>query len=159
MTPEQLMLSHVAKTVFHLNGRFLAVAEDLADPAGLTAARWQVLGTIITRPITVAEIARELGLARQSVQRVADLLVGDALAEYRPNPAHRRAKLLHLTPQGRAALDRIRPGHAAFAERLAANLGFAELRRIADALDLLSEALDDLQMSHPSTSRTLAASR
>lgn len=85
-------------------------------------------------------------------------VVEDALAEYRPNPAHRRAKLLCLTPHGRAALDRIRPGHAAFAEALTANLGFDEFRRIADALDLLSEALDHPQMSHPSTSRTVAAS-
>ena len=146
MTPEQDVLSRIAKTVFHLNGRLLVIAEDLAAPAGLTAARWQVLGTIVVKPMSVAEVARELGLARQSVQRIADLLVEDAVAEYRPNPAHRRAKLLSLTPNGRAALDRIRPGHAAFAQQVADDLGLDQFRRIADFMDLLSEALD-----HPSS--------
>jgi DNA-binding MarR family transcriptional regulator len=35
-----------------------------------------------------------MGLARQSVQRIADLLVDKSLAEYLPNPAHARAKLV-----------------------------------------------------------------
>jgi DNA-binding MarR family transcriptional regulator len=141
-TPEQQVMSHVAKTVFHLNGQLLAVAEGLAGPAGLTAARWQVLGTILTAPASVADIARELGLTRQSVQRVADILVEQGLAEYEPNPAHRRAKLLSPTDQGQQAVRRISPAHAAFAERLAAELGFEEFRRMGDALSRLSEALD-----------------
>jgi hypothetical protein len=40
-------------------------------------------------------------LARQGVQRLADVLVRDGLAVYEPNPAHRRAKLLRLTPSRR----------------------------------------------------------
>ena len=145
MTPEQEVLSRVAKTVFHLNGRFLAVAEDLAVPAGLTAARWQVLATILTAPASVADIARELGLTRQSVQRIADILVKQELAAYQPNPSHRRAKLLCPTDGGRKAVHRIRPAHAAFAERLAAELGFEEFRRVADALSRLSAALDTVE--------------
>ena len=37
------------------------------------------------------EIGRQMGVSRQGVQRVADLLVERGLAEYQPNPAHRRA--------------------------------------------------------------------
>src|SRR5690606_23251823 len=81
---------------------FLAVAEELARPAGLTAARWQVLGAVLTEPLTVSGIARAMGITRQSVQRIADLLVDQGLAEYRTNPAHRRAKLLAPTAAGRA---------------------------------------------------------
>ena len=40
-----------------------------------------------------------------------------------PNPAHRRAKLLAPTDEGRAAIARIDPGHAAFADRLAEAFG------------------------------------
>lgn len=36
----------------------------------------------------------------------ADLLVGDGRAAYRPNPAHQRAKLLEVTPEGLTALHR-----------------------------------------------------
>ncbi len=93
-TEEQQMLSGIAKTVFRLNGQLLSIAEDLARPAGLTAAWWQVLATVLREPVSVADISRSIGNSRQSVQRVADLLVDQRLAEYRPNPAHRRAKLL-----------------------------------------------------------------
>jgi DNA-binding MarR family transcriptional regulator len=56
-----------------------------------------------------------MGLTRQSVQRVADLLVQRELAEYLPNPAHARAKLLAPTDTGRAAIDRLRDRTLAWA--------------------------------------------
>lgn len=147
MTPEQGLLSGVAKTVFRLNGQFLSLAEELAQPVGLTAAWWQVLGAVLNDPLAVAEIARQVGVTRQSVQRVADLLVEQGLAEYRPNPAHRRAKLLVPTAQGRAAVRRIGPAHAAFARRLAEKLGDDELRDVLNALTRLSDALDALTVA------------
>lgn len=145
MTPEQQAMSRVAKTVFHLNGQLLAIAEDLAGPAGLTASRWQVLATVLTTPMSVAQIARELGLARQSVQRVADILVEQGLATYEPNPSHQRAKLLVPTAAGRQAVDRIRPAHAELATRLADKLGLDGLQRLADALDEYSRVLDAVE--------------
>jgi DNA-binding MarR family transcriptional regulator len=147
---QQDLLSRGALGVFRLNGQFLAVAEELARPAGLTAARWQVLGAVLTEPLPVSGIARAMGITRQSVQRVADLLVEHGLAEYRPNPAHRRAKLLAPTERGRAAISRIDPGHAAFAERLARAYeeegedGEDGLARAVEALEHLSKVLDGL---------------
>ncbi|HEX5869107.1 MAG TPA: helix-turn-helix domain-containing protein, partial [Longimicrobium sp.] len=79
---------------FRLNGLFLAVAEEMARPAGLTAARWQVLGAVLREPLTVSDAARAMGLTRQSVQRLADALAHDGMAEYVDNPRHRRARLL-----------------------------------------------------------------
>lgn len=144
MTGERELLGDAAVTVFRLNGQFLALAEQLAQPAGLTAARWQVLGAIIRQPLSVADIARAMGITRQSVQRIADLMAEQGLAEYVPNPAHRRAKLLKLTAAGDAALDRIRPAQKAAAERLVKVLGQDELRDTVDRLKVLSAALDDL---------------
>jgi DNA-binding MarR family transcriptional regulator len=144
MTREQELLSGAAITAFRLNGQFLGVAEELARPAGLTAARWQVLGAVLDTPLPVSGIARVMGITRQSVQRVADLLVEQGLAEYVANPAHRRAKLLRPTDEGHAAVRRIVPGHAAFAERLAVEMGSEELERAVDALTRLSAALDTL---------------
>ncbi|MGW0547350.1 MarR family winged helix-turn-helix transcriptional regulator [Streptomyces altiplanensis] len=141
-TPEQELLSRTALGVFRLNGQFLAVSEDLARPAGLTAAWWQVIGAVLHEPLPVAGIARAMGITRQSVQRIADLLVTKGLAEYAPNPAHRRAKLLRPTPAGRDAVREIEPGHAALAARLGAELGeetFAETVRV---LERLSKALE-----------------
>lgn len=138
------LLSDTALAVFRLNGQFLAVAEELARPAGLTAAWWQVLGAVLREPLSVADVARAMGITRQSVQRVADILVDRGLAEYLPNPAHRRAKLLQPTDAGYDAVRRIDPQHARFAERLARALGEDELDTTLDSLRRLSQVLDQL---------------
>ncbi|RNL87030.1 MarR family transcriptional regulator [Halostreptopolyspora alba] len=114
----------------------------MARPAGLTAAWWQVLGAVLHEPLPVAGIARTMGITRQSVQRIADRLVRDGLAEYHPNPAHSRAKLLAPTEAGRTAVRRIAPAHQLLATRLAEELGAEEFRRVLEALEELSAALD-----------------
>ncbi|MFD8220784.1 MarR family winged helix-turn-helix transcriptional regulator [Streptomyces sp. NPDC059697] len=153
----QNLLSRAALGVFRLNGQFLSVADELAGPAGLTAAWWQVLGAVLPEPLPVAGIARVMGITRQSVQRVADLLVGKGLAEYLPNPAHRRAKLLSPTAAGRAAVAAIGPGHEALADRLARALGedgFAETVRI---LERLSAVLDEIDGAATDVTKTPGA--
>ncbi|MFH8344696.1 MarR family winged helix-turn-helix transcriptional regulator [Streptomyces sp. NPDC018045] len=143
--PAPELLSRTALGVFRLNGQVLAVSERLARPAGLTTARRQVLGAVAGGPLPVAGIARALGITRQSVQRVADLVVAEGLAEYRPNPAHRRAKLLALTDDGLTALHRITPDHGAFAAELAGQLGGTPgFRAVVEAVETLSRALDNL---------------
>nr|SBO90851.1 Transcriptional regulator, MarR family [Nonomuraea gerenzanensis] len=138
------LLSGMALGAFRLNGQFLQVAEGLARPAGMTAAWWQVLGAVLREPLPVAGIARVMGMTRQGVQRIADLLVERGLAEYRPNPAHRRAKLLSPTAAGLEAIARIDPGHQEFADRLVGELGADDARRCLEALQRLSAALDRL---------------
>ncbi|MET7938560.1 MarR family transcriptional regulator [Streptomyces sp. NPDC005302] len=140
----QDLFSRSALAVFRLNGQYLSVAEDLARPAGITAAWWQVLGAVLGEPLPVSGIARVMGITRQSVQRVADLLVEKGLAAYRPNPAHRRAKLLAPTEQGRAAIAAIGPGHAVYADRVAEALGPDALAETVQVLERLSAVLDSL---------------
>ncbi|CAM5657370.1 Winged helix-turn-helix transcriptional regulator OS=Streptomyces microflavus OX=1919 GN=HUT09_15590 PE=4 SV=1 [Streptomyces microflavus] len=139
---EQELLSRTALTVFRLNGQFLSVADELAEPGGLTAAWWQVLGAVLPEPLPVAGIARAMGITRQSVQRIADLLVGRGLAEYVENPAHRRAKLLRVTAAGREAVSRIDPPRAEFAARLAGELGVEGFVEVVRVLERLSGAVE-----------------
>lgn len=130
-------LTELVLPVFELNGEFLAAAETMTLPVGLTPARWQVLNAIRLTPLSVAEIARRvgLGLARQSVQRVADRLVAEGWANYRDNPTHRRAKLLEPSPAGREALRRLTRAQHAWADAVGADVGEDELR---SALALLA---------------------
>jgi DNA-binding MarR family transcriptional regulator len=89
----------------------------------------------------VARIARGLGLTRQSVQRIADLLAGDGLTEYMENPAHERSKLVRLTPRGRRTLRTIQAAQRVWANRVGAEVGEADLRQTSRVVDRLAAAL------------------
>lgn len=158
MSDPQAILSDLALTTFRLNGQILALAEALSRPVGLTAARWQVLGAVLTTPLSVAAIAREMGMARQSVQRIADILVESGLAEYRDNPSHRRAKLVTPTSEGLAAVRRINPAHARAATALTRELGVDRAADAVRALHDVSSALSRLD-TEEAESRREATSR
>lgn len=145
MIDPQQLLSDSALTSFRLNGQFLTIAEELAEPAGLTATRWQVLGAILPKPLSVSDIARAMGITRQSVQRTADVLAAAGLVSYHDNPAHRRAKLVTATAAGRAAVRQIHPGHAELAKQLIDILGEKRWSTALAGLRDLSAALDELQ--------------
>jgi DNA-binding MarR family transcriptional regulator len=121
--------------LFRLNGLIAAEGEMLVRPAGQTTARWQVLASVEEAPATVATIARTLGLARQSVQRVADALEQGGLISYEDNPRHRRARLVTLSEQGRKALRRIQAEQQPWADSLGAAVGERELVKATSALD------------------------
>lgn len=137
----------VLELVLRLHRSFTAAGEALARPAGQSLARWVVLDQCRDTPATVADIARRLGLARQSVQRVADLLVDDGMCEYRDNPRHQRAKLLELTQAGRSTLCTIDAAQHGWCNTLGEKIGEASLRRTATALRRLMDAVENVQPS------------
>jgi DNA-binding MarR family transcriptional regulator len=147
-------LTEVVLTTFRLNARLLEAAEVMAAEGGLTAAWWQVLGGVLDEPRTVAEIGRRMGMTRQGVQRVANLLVEHDLAEYRPNPAHRRAKLLACTEAGYWAIRRISLVQHPWADRIGSDVGAAELRAALNTMRRLVELLEDDE-SRPGNSDTV----
>ena len=136
------VLTDVVIATFRLNGRFLDVAQRLASEGGLTAAWWQVLGGVLDAPHSVAEVARRMGLTRQAVQRIADLLVERGLAEYLPNPAHRRAKLIACTDAGHWAIRQVALVQRPWADRTASRLTADELRQTLATMQRLVEVLE-----------------
>jgi DNA-binding MarR family transcriptional regulator len=100
-------MQHLVAEVFELAGALRRDGEAIAKLAGQTQARWQVMWIAATGRLSVAMIARRLGLARQSVQRVADAIVAEGHASFEPNPDHQRSPLLILTSDGQAVLDTI----------------------------------------------------
>jgi len=142
-TAEGEAFSALVVKIFQLNGRLLTIGDALAAPAQQSSARWQVLAAVEREPRSVASIARQLGLARQSVQRVADLLERDGLAEYCENPNHLRAKLLELTDAGRSALDSIASAQHTWANRIGAELTLPLLLRTNRSLTRILELLTD----------------
>jgi DNA-binding MarR family transcriptional regulator len=120
---------------------FTAAGEALAKPAGQTLARWVILDAIEDGPATVAQIARRRGIARQAVQRVADLLERDGLAVYEANPGHRRAKLLLPTPRGREALRTISAAQKSWSDARGAEIGEPTLRKTSAVINRIRRSL------------------
>lgn len=136
------MLTEVIVTTFRLNGRLMEAAQDLAAAGGLTAAWWQVLGGVLDEPRSAADIGRRMGMSRQGVQRVADLLAARGLAEWRPNPAHRRAKLLACTEAGYLAIRQISLVQHPWVDQLAGQVDPTDLATTLKTMRLLVAALE-----------------
>ena len=104
MKNEKRALKQLVKTLDQLQATsrvFRELEEAAANEAGgQSIARWQVLHTASSGKCTVPDIARRLGLTRQSVQRVAHALVNDKLASLAPNPNRRNSPYLQLTLLG-----------------------------------------------------------
>lgn len=132
-TPEGDALTALVLPAFELNGEFLAAAELITRPHELTPAWWQVLGATLDEPLPVSEIARRvgLGLARQSVQRVANLLVDGGWAVWSDNPRHTRAKLLDPTDRGRSAVRELAKEQHAWADAVGREVGREDLEQLA----------------------------
>lgn len=134
--------SAIAIAVLQLGALLERAGDAIAEPAGQSAARWKVMGLVDDEPRTVADIARIMKLARQSVQRVVDALLADGIVAEQDNPAHQRARLVALTPRGRKALDQIEEVQHAWANRVAARLGATVLERAPELLEHLLDAVE-----------------
>lgn len=130
------LFTELVLETFRFNGRLIAAGDAMSAPLKLTSARWQVLGAIALegQPLTVADIARRMGLKRQSVQRLTDALVEEGLLLREDNPAHRRAPLHRLSKTGARAYRTLDEQQAAWAAKCAKGL---PAQRLADALELL----------------------
>lgn len=86
-----------------------AIDRALAE-AGLTDATWTPLIHLSQSGggISQTELAMRVGLDASSLVRLLDLLSGRGLVERRIDPRDRRARLLHLTPEGETEVARIR---------------------------------------------------
>jgi DNA-binding MarR family transcriptional regulator len=128
--------SRLALETFRLNGALIALGDALVAPLGLTSARWQVMGAVAEARggLPVAGIARNMGLVRQSVQRIADELAAAGVFRFVPNPHHRRAKLVQLTAHGAALFQQASARWLVLADSLVAAIGAAEVDRAAALL-------------------------
>ena len=140
-------LTELILTMFRANNATLAWGDRIVSPLGLTSARWQVLGAIVQadRDQPVAWLARDLGANRQNIQRIVNDLQKDGLVAFEPNPHHKRAKLVVLTPKGQqtydAAIRRYNPIVEALADGLPSE-GVRAAQRVLSTLRDRIEAAD-----------------
>jgi DNA-binding MarR family transcriptional regulator len=94
------VFTDVVFEVFRLYAGLIKAGDYMVRPIGLTSSRWQVLGSLPHNQATVSQIARYMGLQRQSVQRTVEVLRREGLVDLVDNPNHQRAKLAVLTASG-----------------------------------------------------------
>ncbi|MFD5514744.1 MarR family winged helix-turn-helix transcriptional regulator [Streptomyces sp. NPDC127066] len=135
--PDEMAL--LVADVYEAAGALRRSGEAIAAAEGQTQARWQVLGAVSDEPLSVARAARRLGITRQGVQRVANDLARDGLADFRPNPDHRSSPLLGLTPRGRRVLAGITDRAAAAHRVLSADISSADIVAARDLLRRVTE--------------------
>jgi DNA-binding MarR family transcriptional regulator len=131
-------------STFRANGLLLEAGDLLSASEGLTSARWQVLGAVALaeRPLTVPQVARRMGLTRQSVHATVNRLVRDGFCELAPNADHRRSPLVHLTTSGRAKYEAIDARQAVWVDRLALGMGRSDIETALGVLDELCRRLE-----------------
>lgn len=136
-------LTELVLETFRLNGALVDAGNELTRPLGLTGARWQVMGAIDLerRSLTVSQIARKMGLTRQSVQRIVNELVKDSFLELIDNPRDRRAKLVGLTGKGEITMTEVDAAQALWINALSEDIAATEIR---SALSLVREIVERL---------------
>ena len=97
-------------------------------------------------PLPVAHIARNMGLTRQAVQRLANEMERDGLVRFGANPHHQRAKLVLLTSMGKgAAYDAAMKRQGPWASGLAEGLNVKQIGTAIATLRTLRRLLDGQQ--------------
>jgi DNA-binding MarR family transcriptional regulator len=143
-TPKGEAATKLILSTFRANGLLLDAGDLLSADEGLTSARWQVLGAIAVggRPLTVPQIARRMGLTRQSVHATVNRLVHDGFLELVPNADHRRSPLVRLTKSGSGKYEAIDARQAAWINRFVRGIGIADLDTARRVLDELCQRLE-----------------
>jgi DNA-binding MarR family transcriptional regulator len=136
--------TEVILATFRANGLLLESGDLLAGEEELTSARWQVLGAIALaeRPLTVPQIARRMGLSRQSVHATVGRLVQSGLVELAPNADHQRSQLVRLTELGREKYRAMETRQAVWVNRLAHGLRRSDLETTMGVLRELCRRLE-----------------
>jgi DNA-binding MarR family transcriptional regulator len=144
-TDSTTLLSLIVADIFELAGHFRGEGETIAAAVGQTQARWQVMSAASSGPLTVPQIARRLGVTRQNVQRIADLLVSENWARFEENPDHRGSPHLVLNKRGQSAVAELSKAARGFHAELAGRLADTDIGTVHRGLRRLLEAVSEHQ--------------
>ena len=143
MTDLDKTLMSLTHSLIHSARAYKAAADRVAGTFALShASGWPVvmiarLGDGV-RPGTVAEA---LGVEPPSLVRIIDQLVTAGLVTRQDDPADRRAKTLHLTPEGRHCAAQLEELLLPFRRELFAGLPQADIEACVRVLTQLDAAL------------------
>jgi DNA-binding MarR family transcriptional regulator len=124
--------------VLECSGALRRYGDALTRPLDQTEVRWAVLSVLSGGAHTVPQVARRLGVTRQSVQRIANLLAAEGLIEGAANPDNARSPLFRLSKRGEEVLNAITRAADPWLRRVGEELSLEDLRRARAALAVLT---------------------
>jgi MarR family transcriptional regulator, 2-MHQ and catechol-resistance regulon repressor len=114
------------------------IAERSIEEAGLGLTDFATLEALLHKgPLTITEIQGKVLLASGSMTAAVDRLEKKGLIKRGPEPSDRRAKVLHLTPEGRRVVEAAFTRHTAELEAAMAALNATEKHRLYELLKKL----------------------
>ena len=127
----------------------LAVDERL-QPFGLTEASWLPLLHLARgrMPMRQKDLAESVGIESSTLVRLIDALDEAGLIERRTD-CDRRAKILCLTPRGRAQVEKVEEAAAAIRQQILASISDEELTMTLSVIDRICAALTRARAPEP----------
>ena len=149
-SPSATLFRQLTRAVFAAQSSVLRHGDSANAAFGQSSARWRVIFNIAEGRGTVGEIARQTDYTRQSIQRLADTLVGDGLATYSADPNDRRKQIITLTRKGSALLAEMEADFDRWSRRLVKTFGKDNVTQTIEHLHELKRILDaDAQHFEP----------
>jgi DNA-binding MarR family transcriptional regulator len=140
ITPDQVGDRYLA--VHH---RMFRAVNDEMSGCGLSLARTKVLLRLRELgPIRQSVLAADFGLSPHSITDIVDGLERLGMAERRPDPTDRRAKLVAITDAGQAGLDVANATRQRLLTQVFGALSEADRAALLRLLDTLDEAAQRL---------------
>ena len=124
------------------------VAERRLASAGTSPDQVQALRAIYARDrMTVGELARSMGLERNSASQLAERLVQQELIERVRSTGDRRQVFVALSQDGRALLNASEPDTTGLTDELLAGLSQSQIDDSARVLETIREAAGEVLRS------------
>jgi MarR family transcriptional regulator, transcriptional regulator for hemolysin len=138
ITPPEALASNVCWLLSRANWLQKAEIEAALMSTGLTTRQHQVLIAALDAEHTQTQLANILGLDKTTMMVTLDELEREGLAERRPVPSDRRARLVAVTAAGRKLLRKADKAFGEANERVLMRLPEAERSVFLQALERLA---------------------
>lgn len=130
---EQLIVE-IAATFF----RMRAVGSQIGAVTPSGSGYWGLMRSLkVEGPQTVPQLARSRPVSRQHIQKLVNEMLKEGTIDAIANPAHKRSKLLRLTPKGEEIFEELTDKIANLAENLAGEMDLEPLQTTLAVLQRL----------------------
>lgn len=149
---------HLLKT----GNELIALDAQVLNSLGTRQGRFNLLLLVDkckTPPPTAAELAEDTGVTRATVSGLLDGLEKEGLVERRMDSEDRRVVRVHLTSEGAALLDKVRPAYCRWFSSVVDTLSEEERSHLVSLLQKIQLQLARLADDVPATSNAAALAR